>query len=157
MLYRVRLIRQGVLLRQALSGHTNRLAFTRGANIDPLQSKHMTLLRIGYQLDGTRLYRLIWPVLDRPLSTKPIKQLLLKGVSSIKGDSLFHYFQTPSNRVDYWPIMASNAAISNFNQVRLPLAISIHFKLKKLGTMYRIFIIHAQGFYANSQTAIPSR
>ncbi len=138
------------VIEPALQGQNNNISFTRGGNINPLKT-NSSLLRISYQLANGKLYRLIWPVLDRPIATKPIKQLLLSGVQPVQQQPVFQYYITTKKQVPYWPAQTNNAvepnhkAQQNFKQNNtVPLAIVVTFKVKGLGIIYRIFRLNIQ-------------
>lgn len=58
----------------------NQVEFTRIATY-PSPYGESGLVRVGYTLEGSTLYRLVWPVLDRAPDTQPQKWVLLEGVN----------------------------------------------------------------------------
>lgn len=59
------------------------LEFTRGGWSNTIGARRPTLQRVAYLIDEDRLVRLYWPVLDRTLSSQPIRIELLEGVEQL--------------------------------------------------------------------------
>jgi general secretion pathway protein J len=78
---------------------THVLALTRAGYPNPAGVRRGHLLRVRYRLDGTRLLRLDWPVLDRAPGTKPDKAVLLKHVHKL----VFQYIDTAGQAQLTWP------------------------------------------------------
>lgn len=60
-----------------------RLEFTRGGWRNPTGLPRAGLQRVRWQLDGDRLQRLYWVVLDRDVATRPRTQTVLDGVRGL--------------------------------------------------------------------------
>lgn len=59
------------------------VSFTSGGVPNPLHLRRSTLERVAYTLDGHKLERLRWFVLDRAPNTQPEKTTLLTGVNKV--------------------------------------------------------------------------
>jgi len=81
------------------------------------------LLRVRYQLQGDKLYRWVWPVLDRSPDTQPQKILLLSGVEQFA----VQFYNAKKQPQSLWPPL-SNASGGGEqpNGLRdLPLAVAV--------------------------------
>ena len=60
------------------------LEFSRGGWANPAGFRRGTVMRVAYDLEEDLLVRYHWPVLDRLLSTPPLRHELLDGVSNVE-------------------------------------------------------------------------
>ncbi len=86
------------------------------------------LVRIGYKLEGTTLYRLIWPVLDRAPDTVPRKLAVLNNVESFSVRQLNNNNRWSNN----WPLPGQS-------KIALPSLIEVNITIKDQGDIRRIF------------------
>ena len=59
-----------------IGGH-ELIELTRNGWVNPTGAPRTELQRVGYELRGSDLYRIFWPVLDRAPTTQLLEQLLL--------------------------------------------------------------------------------
>lgn len=59
------------------------LEFTRGGWSNTIGGARSTLQRVAYLIDDDELVRLHWQVLDRTLSSQPVRVVLLEGVRQL--------------------------------------------------------------------------
>jgi general secretion pathway protein J len=120
--------------RAALEGRTDFLELSRYGAVGALAQSQPDIARIGYQLDGDRLLRLRYPVLDRSPSTVPAIEPLLDRIERIE----WRYLGprgTPM--LDRWPPPRGAA--------ELPRAIELRLQLADLGEIRRVFELPASG------------
>lgn len=86
------------------------------------------LVRVGYKLEGTTLYRLIWPVLDRAPDTVPRKLAVLNNVESFSVRQLNNNNRWSNN----WPLPGQS-------KIALPSLIEVNITIKDQGDIRRIF------------------
>jgi general secretion pathway protein J len=60
------------------------LEFSRGGWSNPAGFPRGTVLRVAYHREGDTLVRFHWPVMDRTMSTPPIRQDLLAGIEDVE-------------------------------------------------------------------------
>jgi general secretion pathway protein J len=60
------------------------LEFSRGGWTNPAGFPRGTVLRVAYDWEGEQLVRFHWPVMDRTLSTPPVRNELLSGVENVE-------------------------------------------------------------------------
>jgi general secretion pathway protein J len=60
------------------------LEFSRGGWANPGGFPRGTVLRVAYNWEEDKLVRLHWPVMDRTLSTPPVRTELLDGVKNVE-------------------------------------------------------------------------
>ena len=60
------------------------LEFSRGGWANPGAFPRGTVLRVAYDWDEDKLVRIHWPVMDRTLSTIPVRTELLDGVENVE-------------------------------------------------------------------------
>ena len=126
---------------------SNSLIFTRTGLIDPFNSSRLsTMQRIGYVLSGTQLVRLTWDVLDQPPHSRPEKQVLLDGVTSIHWQ-----FRTRNNITsNSWPpVVGTNMQRENTD---LPRAVLLLMHLKNGGVVEGVFPVPSSGVQLNAQS-----
>lgn len=94
------------LLFNTLSG---RVDFTRRGWSNPLDLPRSTLERVGYVLDGNRILRRQWPVLDRTVQTQPRDTPLLEGVTALT----WRFMDANMQWQNQWPVGVAQSAFSN--------------------------------------------
>ncbi len=101
------------------------LEFTRTGFSNPLAlAARSQLQRVRYQVKDHALVRLVWPVLDRAPSTRPLKRVLLTGVTRLE----LNYVNQQGKLLTTW----SNEAAENEG---LPRGVIMVLTLKELGVM----------------------
>jgi general secretion pathway protein J len=60
------------------------LEFSRGGWANPAAFPRGTVLRVAYDWEDDKLVRFHWPVMDRTLSTAPVRTELLDGVDDVE-------------------------------------------------------------------------
>lgn len=82
------------------------------------------LLRVRYQLQGDKLYRWVWPVLDRSPDTQPQKILLLSGVERFT----VQFYNVKKQPQSLWPPLseASGGGEQSNGLRSLPLAVAVN-------------------------------
>lgn len=84
-------------LRGAPDGTT--LALSRDGYPNPADVRRSRIIRVRYSLDGRRLQRLQWPVLDRAPGATPPPDTVLDHVESLR----FRYIDAQGDAQDSWP------------------------------------------------------
>lgn len=109
------------------------LEFTRSAGWSlPEEGLISVKQRIGYRLQGEKLERLVWPVLDRAQDSEPQVQVLLQDVTGFS----VRLLSETGGWQGFWPVESQEGQI-DFRQ--LPVGIDIRFSLKGQGEIQRIF------------------
>ena len=107
------------------------VALTRAGYPNPAGVRRGHLLRVRYRLDGTRLLRLAWPVLDRAPGVKPDRVVLLDHVQKFTVKFLDAAGQTQPS----WPPAGKRPTV-------LPRAVRITFDLRGLSGHVRwLFVL----------------
>lgn len=106
------------------------LEVSRGGWSNPAGFARGTVLRVAYQLQDDKLVRLYWPVMDRTLSTPPIRQELLDGVESVE----VRFLDAGGQWQLQWPPLGVNGP---GRYVLRPRAIEFSFQLKDFGLISR--------------------
>lgn len=118
----------------ALNGGSNidstLFELTRTGWRNPAEQHRSQLQRIAYSYEDNQLIRLYWYHVDHLLTEEPIRRVLLNDVEDIQVRYLDKEWQ------DSWPIQALD---SNTTAPGLPRAIEITLKLKKWGSITRLF------------------
>jgi general secretion pathway protein J len=111
-----------------------RLEFTRATSITS-DSKQSDLQRIGYRHQDGKLLRMVWPVLDRAPTTKPVGTVLLRDVDDFR----LRYYQAQNEQWHKgWPV----GGIGSVNQsAPLPDAVEVTVVLKGRGEFTRTFLV----------------
>jgi len=86
-------------------GASDRLEFTRMGFANPLAELRSNLERVGYALDGRRLQRASYPVLDRAPNTHARSRVLRDGVDAFR----LRYLDAQQRWVGEWPEPNANA------------------------------------------------
>jgi general secretion pathway protein J len=118
------------------SGNTQRiLELTRGGWANPAGVQRPALQRVAYVLEGTRLRREYWPVLDPLLSTEPVRRDLCTGVKSVT----FRYMDVGRQWRDTWPPQSNVTGNAQLNRRHRPVAVEVTLELEDYGKVKRIF------------------
>jgi general secretion pathway protein J len=123
------------------SGQTTQpyLTFTRGGWANPAGVQRPSLQRVMYVLEGKKLRREHWPVLDAMLATQTVKRELLDGVKSVQ----FRYMDLTRQWRDQWPPQGVPvAAAPGAGDVTLrarPIAVEVTIDLDDWGKVKRVF------------------
>lgn len=107
------------------------LAFTRAGRPNPLLLPHSGLQRIAYLVDGDKLVRVVFPVLDRAMAPTEQRQTLLGGVRSLT----LAFMDAKHKSHAHWPPL--NAEPGSFI-TREPIAVKISLNTKRWGTVKRL-------------------
>lgn len=118
------------------SGQTTQpfLTFTRAGWANPAGVQRPALQRVTYVLEGDKLRREYWPVLDSLLSTQTIKRELLTGVKTMT----FRYMDVSRQWREQWPPQGL-AGDPNVNLRARPIAVEVTIELDDYGKLKRIF------------------
>lgn len=113
----------------ALVGEPRRVAGTRAGWGNPAGVKRSTLQRFGWQLSGTELQRVRWPVTDRATDGQSVTETVLPGVESLT----FAYRDASGTWQQRW---ANGEA-----QARLPAAIEVVIDTREFGRVRRVVVL----------------
>ncbi|HET6725226.1 MAG TPA: type II secretion system minor pseudopilin GspJ [Gammaproteobacteria bacterium] len=120
--------------RPALAGATQNipaLVLTRGGWTNPLGDARSTLRRVAYELDGDKLVRLSWLVLDRSREVEPMKQVLFDHVIGFR----LRFLDDAGQWQQQWPPL--NQPAQEYLE-RLPRAVEVAVDLKDVGQITRL-------------------
>lgn len=104
-------------------GWTNRADFARG-----------TVLRVAYDIEQDMLVRFYWPVADRTLSTPPVRNELLTGITEMQ----MQFIDDDGNASLDWPPLETGGGVSPTNR---PRAVELTLELEDLGRVWRLIEI----------------
>ena len=125
----------------AFIGSSDALSFTRTGLFNPFDVSHRTdMQRVGYLLDGNKLIRLTWQVLDQPPGAKPLRQTLLTGITDLK----WSFVDMRNKTVDSWPGGSSDG------QSTIPKAVLLRMQVKGEGEIDGVFPITFMGVQQNN-------
>ena len=111
---------------------TSLLELTRRGWQNPLAKRRSELQRVAYVHRDESLIRLFWPVLDRAPGSKPIPQILLKGVS----EASFAARDDQGERHGFWPLLPSE------DEVAPELAaLEMALRLERYGHIERLWLV----------------
>jgi general secretion pathway protein J len=116
--------------------------FTRAGWSNPAAIPRSTMQRAAYRVEDGKLYRDHWAVLDRTLTSEPVKVEMLDQVRSLK----LRYMDRSRTWFDQWPANISSAvatqtATSNTANpalVERPLAVEVTIELEDFGSLVRL-------------------
>ncbi|HET7307981.1 MAG TPA: type II secretion system minor pseudopilin GspJ [Gammaproteobacteria bacterium] len=120
--------------RPAFAGATRNipaLVLTHGGWSNPLGDARSTLQRVAYELDGDKLVRLSWPVLDRSREIDPLRQVLFDHVVSFR----LRFMDAGGQWQEQWPPL--NQPPQEYLK-RLPKAVEVVIDFKDEGEITRI-------------------
>jgi general secretion pathway protein J len=107
------------------------IELTRSGWSNPAGVPRPTLQRVSYRLDGEKLWRDYWPVLDRTMNVEPVSVMLLDGVKAIS----VRYMGQDRDWKEQWPPLGFSGP--NARSV-LPLAVEINIELDDWGKLQRV-------------------
>lgn len=116
-----------------------KLEFTRTGRPNPNLAPRSFLQRIAYvmpQDEEHKLYRYVWPSLDRPDGAEPHKLLLLDDVEEM----IVRFYDNQGEEHNSWPSIASQTS-GQPNLSVMPQAIKVVLKLKSMGEIWRLLEI----------------
>jgi general secretion pathway protein J len=107
--------------------------FTHSGWSNPAGVPRSTLQRVAYRLEEGKLTRNYWVMLDRTLSTEPVRAVLLDQVKAVN-----LRFMTSSRRyTDQWPALGGGPTGPN-GAALLPIAVEITLELEDWGKITRL-------------------
>lgn len=117
------------------------LEFTRAGWRNPLNDKRSDVQRVGYELDGDKLIRHHWLVLDRAQDSETSKRTLLKQVNGfdvqVLNDKGAWTREWPGD--DFSDDSQGEASDPREKNNRLPKAVKIEINTDRFGKVTRIF------------------
>lgn len=116
------------------------LELTRGGLRNPAHVARSSLQRVAYVVENDNLERLYWLVLDQAQDSVPVKQVLLKNISSIE----IRFLDQAGEWSSDWPpqtIASSSTGAAALDE--FPRAVSVKLKLPDVGAIQRIFLMPA--------------
>lgn len=120
------------------------IMFTRTGLLNPFNSHRQSdMQRVGYVLQGDKLVRLTWDVLDVPPGAKPESKVILSGVQSLS----WQFMTDKGTTSDLWP-PAKGSTMQQEITSDLPKVVLLVMQVKKEGTIQGVFPIPARGVYA---------
>ena len=114
------------------------LQFSRVGWRNPLDDKRSEIQRVAYELDGDKLYRKYWQVLDLSQESESFQRTLLKGVESLE----FRFKDESDAWIAKWPPEAdkdSESADKRAKDNMMPKAIELKLVHPRFGTVTRLF------------------
>lgn len=119
-----------------------RLEFTRTGHPNPNFSPRSYLQRIAYAMpddEEHKLYRYVWPSLDRGEIQEPYKLLLLDDVEELE----LHFYDNQGEDHSSWPPSTIPQTGPGY-LIAMPKAIKVVLKLKSMGEIWRLLEISGQ-------------
>jgi general secretion pathway protein J len=107
------------------------LEFSRGGWANPAGLPRGTVLRVAYNWEEDKLIRWHWAVMDRTLSTPPVRAEILDGVTKVE----VRFLDTAGEWHLDWPPLDRRGPQS---LVSRPRAVEFAIELKDLGRVYRL-------------------
>jgi general secretion pathway protein J len=108
--------------------------FTHSGWSNPAGVPRSTLQRVAYRLEDGRLTRNYWVMLDRTLSTEPVRTVMLDRVTSVT-----LRFMTANRRfTDQWPQLGGGGLGGQSAARNLPIAVEITLELEDWGKITRL-------------------
>ncbi len=117
------------LTEPALIGEPRRLVATRSGWANPAGVKRSNLQRFGWQLRGSDLQRIRWPVTDRVADSQSLTEIILPGVESLE----FSYRDASGTWQRRWP--------PDHSLTRLPIAIEAVIHTRHFGRVRRVVVL----------------
>lgn len=109
------------------------LEFTTGGWRNPLRQPRSTLQRVAYSIDGDKLVRLHWPVLDRVLASEPLRLDLVENVGQMR----VRFMDQQGEWHEQWPPLSAAPAQGDPGRER-PRAVDIELELDEWGVVRRV-------------------
>jgi general secretion pathway protein J len=107
------------------------LEFSRGGWANPAGLPRGTVLRVAYNWEDDKLVRWHWAVMDRTLSTPPVRAEILDGVTKVE----VRFLDTSGEWHLEWPPLNRRGPQSMISR---PRAVEFAVELKDLGRVYRL-------------------
>ena len=107
------------------------LEFSRGGWANPAGVARGTVLRVAYNWEDDKLIRWHWGVMDRTLSTPPVRTELLDGVTNIE----VRFLDTAGEWHLEWPPVDRRGPQSLISR---PRAVEFALELEDFGRVYRL-------------------
>jgi general secretion pathway protein J len=108
------------------------LEFTRGGVRNPMGHRRASLQRVAYGLDGDRLLRYSWLVLDRAQDSEPLASPLLDDVALIE----FRYMDAAGEWHEQWPPVRGEPGEDSL--MLMPRGVELRLELEDWGTIRRV-------------------
>lgn len=105
---------------------------------NPLDDKRSDIQRVAYELDGDKLVRHYWNVLDRSQDSESVYRTLINGVESVA----FRYMNDSDAWTDKWPpeeVSNTPSVDPRYEDNRLPKALEFKLRHKYFGELRRVF------------------
>ncbi|MEN8175464.1 MAG: type II secretion system minor pseudopilin GspJ [Pseudomonadota bacterium] len=109
-----------------------RLEFTRTGLRNPLRQARPALRRVAYVLEGDRLVRRTWNVLDRGAQTRALDEVLLEGIEFLEFSAL------GSGWSPDWPAASSDPVPAAAPVKTMPRAVRVSIKGRETGEIVRL-------------------
>jgi general secretion pathway protein J len=107
------------------------LEFSRGGWANPAGLPRGTVLRVAYNWEDDKLIRWHWSVMDRTMSTQPVRTELLDGVSNVE----VRFLDTSGEWHLEWPPLDRRGPQGLIAQ---PRAVEFALELEDLGRVFRL-------------------
>jgi general secretion pathway protein J len=107
------------------------LEFSRGGWTNPAGLARGTVLRVAYDWEEDKLIRWHWAVMDRTMSTPPVRTELLDGVTNVE----VRFLDTSGEWHLEWPPLDRRGPQGLISQ---PRAVEFAIELTDLGRVYRL-------------------
>jgi general secretion pathway protein J len=107
------------------------LEFSRGGWANPGGAPRGTVLRVAYNSEDDKLVRWRWGVMDRTLSTPPVRAEILDGVTSIE----VRFLDAAGEWHAEWPPLSRRGPQS---LISVPRAVEFAIELEDYGRVYRL-------------------
>ncbi len=114
----------------ALAGTATSLEGTRAGWSNPAGIKRSTLQRFAWQLGGTELQRLQWPVIDRVAGSQALRETVLPQGVTLR----FRYRDSSGTWHERWPLVTGG-------QQDLPVAIEYRLDTPQHGQIQRLVVL----------------
>jgi len=126
----------------------NKIEFTRAGSLSSLfGGQQSDMQRIGYVLQGDKLARVTWDVLDQAPHSQSELQVLLTGVQSLK----WQFITDQGKKSDVWPpVIIPNKMQKPPSD--LPAVVLLVMDVKGKGVIQGVFPVPARGLNAAMQT-----
>lgn len=112
------------------------LEFTRGGLPVLNVIDRSDLQRVAYRLHERKLYRWVWPALDRSPNTKPLETVVMTDVDEFA----VRFFDDKGIAHESWPALGSVAPAAGAAPVA-PRAVEVRINFKGHGEFTRMFIV----------------
>lgn len=113
-------------------------ALTTKTWFNPHNTQGVLLQRIGYQVQGQKLWRSYYPQLDAGIGNSPVRYTLMDQVTNFK----VRFLPNKKQWINYWPPIDQQGKP---NLKELPKAIEIELSTIDLGTVKRLIAIPQSG------------